>query len=126
MAAGEWHTSGFGSLTLAKGWVSAVSASKWSDDPFFNALVNMRSHLKSCSTCRNFVGYDGMSPMCITGARLIGEVVSKMDALMRLKAAAIHSAEQIFYPCPDVTRHGDGYALVARPMKAIGTQDGLF
>lgn len=58
--------------------------------------------------------------------RLTFNVVLSMDRLLQAKKAALHSAEQIFYPCPDVTKHGDGYALVARPMKAIGTQDGLF
>lgn len=103
-----------------------MSSSKWSDDPFFNALVTLRAHVKECAKCRYILMDMSAIPNCGEGARRTANVIRTMDALLKAKAAAIHSAEQIFYPCPDVTKHGDGYALVARPMKAIGTQDGLF
>ena len=126
MAAGEWHTSEFESLTLAKGGVSAMPANKWSDDPFFNALTILRSHVKGCFECRHIEKYSAGHLTCITGQRLATRVIYELNETLRLKVAALHSAEQIFYPCPDVTKHGEGYALVARPMKAIGVQDGLF
>lgn len=99
---------------------------KWSDDPFFNALVNLRAHMKECYECRYLLHDEESVPGCAKGMRLTFSVVFAMDKLLKAKLAAVHSAEQIIYPCPDVTKHGDGYALVARPMKAIGTQDGLF
>lgn len=106
--------------------MSAVSASNWSDDPFFNALTALRAHVKECAKCRYILIDMYAIPSCGEGARRTAMVIKSMDALLKAKKAALHSAEQIFYPCPDVTKHGDGYALVARPMKAVGTQDGLF
>ena len=103
-----------------------MPANKWSDDPFFNALVSLRAHVKDCYKCKYMLADVEAAPACAEGIRRTALVMKSMDALLKAKLAAIHSAEQIFYPCPDVTKHGDGYALVARPMKAIGTQDGLF
>lgn len=96
------------------------------NDPFFDALVKFQRHITGCYDCKAGIATSQDSRMCIYGVIAGAEMAKRMAELMALKRAAIQSDADIMFACPDLSKHGMGYATVARPMRVVGYQDGLF
>jgi len=96
------------------------------EDPFFDALCKFQRHITGCYDCKGGMKSLDDSRMCIKGVILAAEMGKNMLQLMKLKRQAVQSSAAIVYPCPDLSRHGNGYATIARPMKVVGYQGELF
>jgi hypothetical protein len=95
-------------------------------DPFTQAMVNLRSHLLKCYSCRAAMNGRDMEPPCALGWTLCVMVARTCTKLLEEKRHAVSTINGHVYACPDISVHGEAYALTARPLSVTGTQDELF
>lgn len=103
-----------------------MKAPKADKDPFTQAVVKMRSHLIKCYACRFDFGENEPNPTCFTGLKLAVEVVRTADRLLEAKRKAVSTINGHVYACPDISAHGEAYAMTAEPLSVVAMQDGLF
>ena len=60
------------------------------------------------------------------GVRYTVSAAHEFDAILDIKRKAHKRNDGFIYPCPDVSVHGEAYALAAQPHYATGVQTGLF
>lgn len=63
---------------------------------------------------------------CRDGLMLIMAIARQADKLLKLKRAAIVNKADVIYACPDLSKHGDAYAMTAMPFKPDAIQGELF
>jgi len=97
-----------------------------SDDPFANAMSTLRRHLKGCSTCRLAIDVRADYTLCIRGARYALRVAMECESVLKAKRDAAMRRDGAVYACPDLSKHGQAYALSAMPFTVTGAQEELF
>lgn len=95
-------------------------------DRWFNHMNLLRRHMISCTQCKGAVKAGSTAGMCLRGMRLTVSAAHEFDAILEVKRLAHKRDDGFIYPCPDVSAHGQAYALAAQPHYAIGVQEGLF
>lgn len=101
-------------------------APKSDKDPFTQAVTLLRSHLIKCYECRCAYATNEPNTVCLTGVMLGMQVAKTCDKLFALKRQAVSTINHHVYACPDLSAHGEAYALTAEPLSVNGTQEGLF
>lgn len=101
-------------------------ASKVKEDRWFRCMTLLRRHMLNCAQCKGAVKADSTAGMCLRGMRLTVNAAHEFDAILGIKREAHKRNDGFIYPCPDVSVHGEAYALAAQPHYATGVQDGLF
>ena len=101
-------------------------ASKAREDRWFNCMTMLRRHMISCAKCKGAVKAGSTAGMCLRGMRLTVNAAHEFDAILDVKREAHKRNDGFIYPCPDVSVHGQAYALAAQPHYATGIQAGLF
>lgn len=101
-------------------------APKADRDPFTQAVINLRSHTLKCAACRFDYGDPDPIMTCQTGMKIVMEVARSADKLLEAKRHAVSTINHYIYACPDISAHGDAYALTAQPLSVNGVQEGLF
>jgi len=101
-------------------------APKSDRDPFVQAVTSMRAHIVKCYECRNAYATNEPNTVCLTGVMLGMQVAKTCDKMFTLKRQAVSTINEHVYACPDISVHGEAYALTAQPLSVVATQDGLF
>lgn len=101
-------------------------ASKAREDSWFRSMNLLRRHMVTCAQCRGAVKAGSTAEMCLRGMRCVVNAAHEFDAILDIKREAHRKNDGFVYPCPDVSVHGQAYALAAQPHYAVGVQTGLF
>lgn len=96
------------------------------DARLLNALTLLRRHMLRCAECKGAVSALSYGTMCTRGIRLTLNAAAYWDAVMERKRDAVKRPDGCVYPCPDITEHGDVWALTVVPVTVTGTQETLF
>lgn len=103
-----------------------MKAPKADKDPFTQAVINLRSHLLKCYTCRGSFEIDNPYGACEHGITYAVRVAQTCNQLLETKRKAVSTINGHVYACPDVSAHGEAYALTAEPLSVVAAQEGLF
>lgn len=95
------------------------------DKMLFDAMIELKRHLRSCTDCVNARKARDPWMMCRRGANLTLEAATKYDLLISLRAEALKDKNGTVFACPDTSKHGKAYALTALPLHVTGVQDRL-
>lgn len=101
-------------------------ATKPIQDPFAKAIVNLRAHMLKCYACRATIGGGEPEPPCVKGWAMCVEVTRTCAKLLEQKRMAVNTINGYVYVCPDLSAHGEAYALTAQPLSVTGVQTELF
>lgn len=101
-------------------------ASKAREDRWFRSMTRLRRHMVSCSQCKGAVKAGSTAGMCLRGMRYTVNAAHEFDAILDIKREIHKRDDGFIYPCPDVSVHGQAYALAAQPHYATGIQTELF
>ena len=95
-------------------------------DPFTQAVINLRAHMLKCSACS--FDYTETEPImaCRVGMTICMDLARTADKLLAAKRQAVSTINHYVYACPDLSAHGEAYALTAQPLSVNGVQEGLF
>lgn len=96
-----------------------------SDQACFDAMIELKRHLRSCKPCHTARKAASEQLMCRTGIRLTLKAADRYDLLISLRAKAFKSRQDTVFACPDISKHGQSYALTALPLHVTGIQDRL-
>jgi hypothetical protein len=96
------------------------------DRALFDAMIELKRHLRSCTRCHSARKAADEYGMCRTGLRLTLKAADRYDLLISLRAKAFKSTQGTVFACPDTAKHGTAYSLTAAPLHVTGIQEGLF
>src|SRR5258708_19366737 len=96
-----------------------------SDQHLFDAMIQLKRHLRSCGKCS--VARKAADPylMCRAGLSLTLRAADRYDLLISLRVKAHASKQGTVFACPDPSAHGSPYALTARPFFVTRLQAGI-
>jgi hypothetical protein len=66
------------------------------------------------------------SSLCKVGARLTVSAAREFNSVIELRRKAMMRGEGIVAACPDLSRHGEAYALTAPIFHVTAVQEELF
>ncbi len=89
-------------------------------------LLELRRHLGSCKNCRNAMKAHDADAMCKWARERIVHIAARWDANIGIRLQVRRGGDPLVFPCPDVHKHGEAYALAAEPVTITGVQDRLF
>lgn len=100
--------------------------SKAQEERWFKYMNLLRRHMVKCRDCKGAMLAGSTHRMCLTGARLTVNAAHEFNCILEIKREAHKNPSGFVYACPDVSLHGQAYALAAQPLKVTGIQEGLF
>lgn len=96
-----------------------------SDKHLFDAMIELKRHLRSCKVCIAARKAADEYGMCRSGLRLTLQAADRYDLLISLRIKAFASKQDTVFACPDTSKHGNSYSLTALPLHVTGIQDRL-
>lgn len=96
------------------------------EEKWFKYMNLLRRHMVKCVDCKGAMAAGSTHRMCLTGMRLTVSAAHEFDAILDVKRQAHKNPDGFVYACPDVSLHGQAYALAAQPLKVTAIQEGLF
>jgi hypothetical protein len=85
-------------------------------------LLELRRHFNTCKECRGAMDVADYDRMCgFTKIKLVA-VARRWDANIGMRLKAHRSGEPYAYQCPDLSKHGEAYAMAAEPVMITGVQ----
>jgi hypothetical protein len=103
----------------------AVKYQAGRDSALFDAMIELKRHLRSCKACSAARKVGDEYAMCRAGLRLTLKAADRYDLLISLRVQAFKDRQDTVFACPDTTKHGQAYALTALPLHVTGVQDRL-
>ncbi len=102
-----------------------MSSTANSDARLFDAMIQLKRHLRSCRDCS--VARKAADPyrMCRLGMTLTLSAADRYDLLISLRTKAFKDKQGTVFACPDTSKHGTAYALTALPLHVTGIQERL-
>ena len=97
-----------------------------SDNRFYDLLILLKRHMRSCRQCRMARKMVEPYDMCKDGIWLAMKTADYYDTIISLRIAAKNNGEPHIFPCPKPSAHGKTYELTATPMVVTGYQDRIF
>lgn len=98
----------------------------WKDDKLNGYFIKLRRHLLACIQCKG--ARQSLTPnhMCREGRQLTLSAADEFDIIIELKRKALKHDGGLIYACPDLSKHGQSYAMVAELFSVVGVSEGLF
>lgn len=93
---------------------------------WFKHMNLLRRHILACGKCKGAVAASYPEHLCLTGTVLVVKAAKEFDAVLAVKREAHKDPNGFVYACPEVSKHGEAYALAAQPLLVTGTQGELF
>lgn len=96
------------------------------DKKLYDILVELKRHMRSCKDCQ--AARKSVDPymMCRAGMLLTLNAAVGYDSVIRLRVAAHSNPHGHIFACPDLSKHGQPYAITAPALIVTAVQDGLF
>lgn len=101
-------------------------ASRTREIAWFGHMNQLRRHVHSCNKCKGAIAAKYPENLCMTGILLTASAAKEFDAVLSIKRQAHKDPDGFVYACPDVSKHGEAYALSAQPLTVVGRQETLF
>jgi len=95
------------------------------DSALFDSMIELKRHLRSCRQCTVARKAADEYAMCRAGLRLTLRAADRYDLLISLRTKAFASKQDTVFACPDLSKHGESYALTALPLHVTGIQGRL-
>lgn len=95
-------------------------------DAWFKHMTLLRRHMLTCGKCKGALKASYPDHLCLTGSLLVAQAALEFNAILDIKRKAHKHPDGFVYACPDVSLHGQAYALAAQPLAVTGIQEGLF
>lgn len=96
------------------------------DQRLRDALGTLKRHLDSCSQCKSARKTFAPHDMCRDGLMFTLYAASQYGDTVKLRIAALNNPGNYVFACPDLSKHGQGYALTAEPLQVTNIQGTLF
>lgn len=96
------------------------------DQKLYDALVDLKKHLRSCKDCQAARKAVAPELMCRLGILLVLKAADGYDSVIKLRIAAHKNPDSHVFACPDLSKHGKAYSLTAPALHVSAIQDGMF
>lgn len=96
------------------------------DKRLFDAMIVLKRHLRSCKPCHHARQVGDPYLLCVDGIRLTLNAADRYDHMISLRAKALRDKTGTVFACPDLSKHGKSYAMLAAPLHVTGVQEGMF
>lgn len=96
------------------------------DAKLYQDLGTLKRHLNSCKQCTTARKAADPHAMCDLGLTLTLRGADRFDQIVRLRVAAHNGPDHTVFACPDLSKHGKSYAMVAEPLHVEAIQSGLW
>lgn len=88
-------------------------------------LIELRQHLTRCTGCRNALQARDYDAVCTWTKGRIVNIALRWDANIGMRLKARRSDDTYIFACPDTSRHGEAYQVIAEPMHVTGIVEKL-
>lgn len=89
-------------------------------------LIELRQHLTRCADCKCAMQARDYDALCKWVKTRILDIAIRWDANIGIRLKARRSDDDYIFACPDVTKHGDAYRVIAEPMQVTAVAERLF
>lgn len=96
------------------------------DERFAVHLDALRKHLKECGKCKGALTARDADGLCVDGVLLTLSAATECANLVQLQRKAFMDRNGVVFACPDLSKHGDTYAKMVKPLWVTGAQEELF
>jgi hypothetical protein len=97
------------------------------DDTAIVHVVGMlRAHLVECRICAGAVRAKQWGAFCGKGVECAAKVALGFNVMLETKRLAGPNHMGMVYPCPEISAHGEAYALTAELLTVVGVQGILY
>jgi hypothetical protein len=96
------------------------------DKALFDAMIVLKRHLRSCKPCTAARKAGDPYMMCREGLTKTLMAADRYDHLISLRIKALKDKAGTVFACPDLSKHGEAYALTALPLHVTGIQERMF
>lgn len=96
------------------------------DERFAAHLDALRKHLKACGRCKGALSAKDTDSLCVDGVLLTLNAATECADIVRLQRKAHMNREGTVFACPDLSKHGETYAKMVKPLWVAGVQEELF
>ena len=79
-----------------------------------------------CHDCKGSFSAGDTQSMCDYGIMLAVSAAREFNSVIDMRRKALKHGEGIIYACPDISKHGEAYALTATLFHVNGIQEELF
>jgi hypothetical protein len=97
-----------------------------SDERLVSYMVQLRRHLLKCHECKGAMSVGASGVLCGVGRMLTTSAAKEFNGVINLRRRALRSGDGLIHACPDLSKHGEAYALTARLFVVQGVQEELF
>lgn len=96
------------------------------DQKLYDALVDLKRHLRSCKQCQSARKAVAPDEMCKLGMLYVLRAADGYDDVIKLRIQAHKNKDNHVFACPNLSLHGKAYALTAPALHVTAVQDGMF
>lgn len=96
------------------------------DERYSVHLDALRKHLKECGACKGAISAKDADGLCPEGVLLTLAAATECADIVKLQRKAYMNRDGVVFACPDLSRHGETYAKMVKPLWVTGAQEELF
>jgi len=97
-----------------------------SSERLVSYMTQLRRHLLKCHDCKGAMSVGPSGTLCRNGQILTLSAAREFNGVIELRRKALRSGDGLIHACPDLSKHGEAYALTARLFSVHGVQEELF
>ena len=97
-----------------------------SDNRVADLLIELNRHVKTCQRCRGAIKTRDQRALCDHTVGLILTLAITHAGVIPRRLTLRRKGETPVFACPDLSKHGQAYALTAEPLIVVGVQGELF
>lgn len=86
-------------------------------------MTELRRHLLKCYECKGAL--KAHSELCAIGNRLTASAAIEFNGVIDQRRDAMRNGNGTIFACPDISKHGEAYALSAPLFYVTGVQEEL-
>lgn len=103
-----------------------MSKPRNSSERLTDYMTRLRTHLLKCHDCRGALNVGSTGTMCSLGAMLVVSSAREFNSVIELRRKAFAKNRPGIHACPDLSKHGQAYALTAPMFTVTAIQGELF
>lgn len=89
-------------------------------------MTQLRRHLLTCHDCKGALNVGSARTMCQQGTMLVVSSAREFNSVIELRRKAFARGNPGIHACPDLSKHGQAYALTAPMFMVTAMQGELF
>lgn len=96
------------------------------DNRVANLLIELNRHVKTCKQCKGAIKTRDKYALCDHTIGLILTLAVTHAGVIPRRLKLRRKGDLSVFACPDVSKHGQAYAMTAEPLIVVGVQGELF